>query len=112
VSAMTSAMLVEPMPNEVDVTTLRLADILRRLEGRLRAQRQHFWAGWLASSRGRIEAGDGWGLKHLRRAFDGSGSLLDLDLGKEDRALLFEAQRLAGWLGETLEIEDGSFPWG
>ena len=100
------------MLDEVDETTLRLADILRRLEGRLRSQRHHFWAGWLASSRGRIEAGDGWGLKHLRRAFDGSGSLLDLDLGKDDRALLFEARRLAGWLGERLEIEDGAFPWG
>ena len=65
-----------------------LAQKLREAEKLLRAHHESRWADWLASDADRIHSLDFYGIEHLLSAFGGMGSLNDVVLQYQDRAVL------------------------
>ena len=51
---------------------------LRRLVNLLERYGEDFWAAWFNQDLVRLQAGDGYGIDHLRQAYEGAGSINDL----------------------------------
>ena len=76
---------------DVDAMYDRLILLMGAIETRFRDTSYPFWADWVRQCRLEIERGDGHGLTRFEQAFGGMGSLNDVLMDEETRAMVNEA---------------------